>query len=86
MPSITMTVVECIDVPEGSRVLIAPTGAPMGVLLPGGALLRPWIVYEHGKDGDDPQDLTNDGLIELDVFVDIDIVRDFDGDIGELAA
>lgn len=84
MPILTVTVSEDIEVPEGSVVVLAPTGVVSSIRLPDGTEVKPWITYETGADTDEPKDLSFDELTQLGVTSGIDYIRTVEGDIEEI--
>lgn len=84
MPMLTVTVSEEIEVPEGSLVVLAPTGVVSAIRLPDGTEIKPWITYETGADTDMPKDLSFDELTEMDVHTGLDYTRTVEGEIEEI--
>lgn len=80
MNILEVTATEEITVPEGSVIVLAPTGIPSGIRLPNGEFLKPWIKWElfpdASGDNDAIGDLTDDELIERDVHTGLDFERE----------
>lgn len=80
--SLTVQVREQLSVPCGTVLLTSEcTGEPIGLRLPSGEVITPWITYElardvHGREAD--RDLTFDELGERDVMQDLGIMREID--------
>lgn len=88
MPIIEVTAVERVSIPEGSEIVLAPTGVVAGIRLPNGEFLKPWINWElfasSGADEDAKGDLDEDELNQRDVHTGLDFERDIavtDGDV-----
>ncbi len=75
MPTIKVTVSEIVDVPEGSVVVLAPTGVVSAIRLPDGTEIKPWTSYEIESDGENSRDLSYEQLTGLDVMVGLDYER-----------
>jgi hypothetical protein len=70
MPKITVTVSEEMEVPEGTRVVLAPTGIVSVLRLPDGTEIKPWLAYEKNPNGDSPEDVESPELYDLGVRID----------------
>jgi len=84
MPIIRVTVAEDVEVPEGSVVVLAPTGVVSAIRLPDGAEIKPWITYETDADTDKPRDLSFEELAALGVDTGLDYSRQVEGDLEEI--
>ena len=87
MPTIKVTVSEIVDVPEGSVVILAPTGVVSAIRLPDGTEIKPWTGYEIDGDGENPRDLSYEELSGLDVMTGLDYEREIEvveGDVPTL--
>lgn len=89
MPQIKVTIEEVIDVPEGTEIVLAPTGVTAGIRLPTGQFLKPWIVMEHFAGQDDKEDplgdLGHSELTEFGVIPLIDLERHMEVVDGEIS-
>ncbi len=88
MPQIKITIEEIVEVPEGTEIVLAPTGVVSGLRLPDDQFIKPWIAYEHfeGRDdsGDPEGDLGTDELNELGVYTALDFQREIEVVEGEV--
>ncbi|QAY80440.1 hypothetical protein [Sphingosinicella sp. BN140058] len=60
MPKILVTVTQEYDVPEGTEVVLAPTGVVSGLRLPSGNFLKHHIAVEHFEGANDDEDACGD--------------------------
>jgi len=84
MPIVRVTVAEDVEVPEGSVVVLAPTGVVSAIRLPDGTEIKPWITYEADADTDQPRDLSFEELAALGVDTGLDYSRQVEGDLEEI--
>lgn len=82
MPSITVTLTETIEVPEGTKILSSgKTGVALGFQLPDGTFLKPWPSYEVYEDLNADATIDNattEDLQNLDVHQALDLERTID--------
>ena len=64
MPVIRVTVSENVEVPEGTQIVLAPTGVISRLRLPDGTEIKPWTVYENVNK---EQDLSHDDLLQMNI-------------------
>lgn len=80
MNILEVTATEEISVPEGSVIVLAPTGVVSGIRLPNGQFIKPWIKWELFPDASGAQDaigdLTDDELMARDVHAGLDFERE----------
>ena len=79
MPKIRVIVSEEMEVPEGTTIVLAPSGIVSILRLPDGTEIKPWLTYEKNPDADEPQDVCEEELYEMDVRIggaDLDYERD----------
>jgi hypothetical protein len=83
MPQIQINLRETIEVPEGSKIVLARTGLTMGIRLPNGDLIKPWVQYERYVDPDgDGEDIGTSELMDLGVTPDLEFDRDIQQSYG----
>jgi len=88
VPRITLTISEEVEVPEGTQIVLAPTGVISGLRLPDGTFLKPCTSYEMyapGEENGDPQgDADTVDLTALEVHVGLDYDRQIEVTEGKL--
>ena len=88
MPQLNVSFTETIGVPEGTQIVLAPTGVVAGLRLPDGSFLKPFMSYElyapGNEDGDPEGDADHDELLELGVETDISFERTADVIDGQI--
>lgn len=79
MPIIEVTAIEEVSIPEGSEIVLAPTGVVAGIRLPNGEFLKPWINWElfasSDEGGDAIGDLDENELNQRDMHTGLDFER-----------
>ena len=60
-----VTMIEDVEVPDGSEIHCGPTGMVAGFRLPSGELVRPWITYEIEDHDGETRDLEQEELAAL---------------------
>src|SRR3546814_378281 len=88
MPIIEVTAIEEVSIPEGSEIVLAPTGVVAGIRLPNGEFLKPWINWElfasSDEGGDAIGDLDENELNQRDMHTGLDfegIIKVNEGDV-----
>jgi hypothetical protein len=89
MPIIEVSAIEEVSIPEGSEIVLAPTGVVAGIRLPNGEFLKPWINWElfanSDEGGDAIGDLDENELNLRDIHTGLDFERIIavkDGDVS----
>lgn len=89
MASITLTVTQDYEVPDGTTAVYSEvTGVLVGLRLPDGAFIKPWIIMERyapGGENDDPiGDASEDALNEIGVFHGVTCEREIEVSRGTI--
>ncbi len=68
MKQIKITIEEIIEVPDEVEIELAVTGAPVGIKLSDGRVLKPWLEYFTDNDEEDLKRVSYQELCDLEIL------------------